>query len=72
MMQTSLTLRGCTQLQSAPLIIHNAQNNSKGFTLRILWYFPGPIYGRLRDLELMEEERFLAEKASKTLGNCNI
>ena len=57
MTQTSLTLLGFTQPTSALPIISNAQNNSKGFTSRILWYFPEPIYSRLKDLKLTPEER---------------
>jgi hypothetical protein len=67
--QTSLTLLGFTQPQSALPIIHNPQNNAKGFTSRILWYFPEPIYSRLRDLELTDEERLIAEQAQQSLGN---
>ena len=69
MNQTSLTLLGFTQPHSAVPIIHNAQNNSKGFTSCILWYFPEPIYSRLRDLELTQEERLIAEEAQHILGN---
>jgi hypothetical protein len=69
MNQTSLQLLGFTQPQSALPIIHNAQNNAKGFTSRILWYFPTPIYSRLGDLELSAEERQTIQEGEETLGN---
>ena len=68
MNQTSLQLLGFTQPQSALPIIDNAQNNAKGFTSRILWYFPTPIYSRLADLELSPEERERIEEGECTLG----
>ena len=68
MTQTSLTLLGFTQPTSALPIISNAQNNSKGFTSRILWYFPEPIYSRLKDLKLTPEERHIADSAENVLG----
>jgi hypothetical protein len=67
MSQTSLTLLGFTQPQSALPIIHNPQNNAKGFTSRILWYFPKPIYSRLKDLELTTEEMQIAKEGEEML-----
>ena len=40
----------------------------EGFTSRILWYFPTPIYSRLADLELSPEEREIIEEGERTLG----
>lgn len=68
MNQTSLQLLGFTQPQSALPIIDNAQNNAKGFTSRILWYFPTPIYSCLADLELSPEERQIIEDGERILG----
>lgn len=68
MSPTTFTLLGFTQPQSALPVIHNAQNNAKGFTLRMLWYFPTPIYSRLADLELSAEERETIHAAQKTLS----
>ena len=65
MSQTSLTLLGFTQPQSAMPIIHNPQNNAKGFISRILWYFPKPIYSRLKDPELTMEERQMAKEGEE-------
>ena len=69
MNQTSLQLLGFTQPQSALPIINDCQNNAKGFTSRILWYFPTPIYSRLADLELTPMERQTIENGEDILGN---
>lgn len=70
MSQTSFTLLGFTQPQTALPIIHNAGNNAKGFTSRILWYFPNPIFRRLAESELTEEEKDACEQWEQNLGNC--
>ena len=70
MSQTSFTLLGFTQPQTALPIIHNAENNAKGFTSRILWYFPNPIFRRLAESELTEEEKDACEQWEQNLGNC--
>lgn len=70
MNQTSLQLLGFTQPQSALPIINNAQNNAKGFTSRILWYFSTPIYSRLADLELSPMESQTIENGEDILGKC--
>ncbi|CAB4036868.1 Hypothetical predicted protein, partial [Paramuricea clavata] len=63
MRQTSFTLLGFTQPQTALPIIHNA----KGFTSRILWYFPNPIFRRLADSELTEDEKDACEQWEQNL-----
>ena len=69
MNQTTFTLLGFTQPQTALPIIRNAENNAKGFTSRILWYFPTPIFRRFAESELTEEEKELCEEWEEHLGN---
>jgi hypothetical protein len=56
MEQTTFTLVGFTQPHTAMPIIQDTQNNAKGFTSRFLWFFPEPVYCRMRDTVLTEEE----------------
>jgi hypothetical protein len=66
--QTSFNLLGFTQPQSAMPIIEDKQNNAKGFTSHVLWYFPKPIYCRLEDLDLTPEEEIKVEQFQEHLG----
>ncbi len=66
--QTTFNLLGLTQPQSAMPIIEDRQNNAKGFTSRVLWYFPKPIYCRLEELDLTPEEEIKVEKFQADLG----
>ena len=68
MTQTTFTLLGFTQPETALPIIHNAENNAKGFTSRILWYFPTPIFSRFAELELTEEEKEITHAGEENLG----
>ena len=56
MTQTSFTLVGFTQPQTALPIIEDIQNNAKGFTSRVLWLFPEPVYCRMQDSLLTPQE----------------
>jgi hypothetical protein len=49
MIQTCFVLYGFTQPLTAMPIMENAQNNSKGFTSRLLWYFPKPIFCKMEE-----------------------
>ena len=69
MNQTTFTFLGFTQPQTAMPIIRNSENNSKGFTSRILWYFPKPIFRRFAESELTKEEKESCEKWEENLGN---
>ena len=69
MNQTTFTLLGFTQPQTALPIIRNAENNSKGFTSRILWYFLTPIFCRFAESELTKEEKESCEEWEENLGN---
>lgn len=65
MTQTSFTMFGFTQPQTALPIIEDVQNNVKGFTSRIMWYFPEPVFCKMQATKLS-----MAEKA--TVKNFNI
>lgn len=68
MTQTSFTLMGFTQPQSALPIIEDAQNNAKGFTSRILWFFPKPVFCSLKDTALNPEETAEVKAFRNKLG----
>jgi len=53
---------GFTQPHAALPVIHvqDTSNNAKGFTSRILWYFPQPVFAKFEDTILTEEENDLA------------
>ena len=68
MTQTSFTLMGFTQPQTALTIIEDAQNNEKGFTSRLLWFFPKPVFCCLKDTELTPEESAQVRKFKDQLG----
>ena len=59
MNQTSFTMFGFTQPQTALPIIEDAQNNAKGFTSRILWFFPEPVFCKMSEtrLEVADKEK---------------
>ncbi|KAK3737427.1 hypothetical protein QZH41_016900 [Actinostola sp. cb2023] len=56
MSNNSFTMMGFTQPFSAIPIIKDTSNNVKGFTSRILWFFPQPICAKLRETTLTTEE----------------
>jgi hypothetical protein len=68
MNQTSFTLMGFTQPQTALPIIQDDQNNSKGFTSRLLWFFPQPVFCRLKDTVLSQEESRKLKQFKNELG----
>lgn len=69
MTQTSFTLVGFTQPQSAHPIIEDLQNNAKGFTSRLIWWFPKPVFCKMRETMLedtvREEVRTFIEQLGK-------
>ena len=69
MAQTSFTMFGFTQPQTALPIIEDAQNNAKGFTSRILWFFPKPVFCKMADTRLTAPEKKTARTFSHALGN---
>lgn len=68
MTQTSFTLMGFTQPQTALPIIEDAQNNAKGFTSRLLWFFPKPVFCSLKDTNLTPEESVQVKDFKCKLG----
>lgn len=72
MNQTSFTLVGFTQPQAALPIIEDLQNNAKGFTSRLLWWFPTPVFYKMRDTMLQETETEKVRTFSQQLGNFNL
>ena len=68
MQQNSFTLLGFTQPHTAMLIIENIENNAKGFTSRLLWYFPNPVFCQYRQTILDSDERDEIEKFEENLG----
>ena len=69
MAQTSFTMLGFTQPQTALPIIEDAQNNAKGFTSRILWFFPEPVFCKMAETRLTPVEKKTARSFNHALGN---
>ena len=59
---------GFTQPYTAFPVIEDASNNAKGFTSRILWYFPKPVFATLRESILTESECETVTAFKDTLG----
>ena len=68
MAQTTFTLLGFTQPQTAMPIIEDSQNNAKGFTSRLLWYFPKPVFCKMQDTVLTDEEKIQVTRFKGELG----
>ncbi len=49
-------------------IIEDIQNNAKGFTSRLLWYFPKPVFCKFKQTILEGDESEEIEKFEKNLG----
>ena len=59
---------GSTQPYTAFPVIEDAPNNAKGFTSRILWYFPKPVFAALRESILAEDECDIVTSLKEKLG----
>lgn len=57
-----------TQPYAAMPVIQDQSNNAKGFTLRILWFFPEPVFAKFEDTMLTPEERTLTYQFEEELG----
>ena len=68
MNQTSFTMLGFTQPQTAMPIIEDTQNNAKGVTPRILWFFAQPVFCRMQDTGLTAEETSTLQTFREELG----
>lgn len=75
MQRTSFTLFGFTQPYTAFPVIEDISNNAKGFTSRMLWFFPRPVFCKMRENILDEDESDAVEDFKEQLGmiiNCFI
>ena len=68
MAQTTFTPLGFTQPQTVMPIIKDSQNNTKGFTSRLLWYFPKPVFHKMQDTVLTDEEKIQVTRFKGELG----
>lgn len=59
---------GFTQPYTAFPVIEDAANNAKGFTSRILWYFPKPVFATLRESILSPDECEIVTTFKEKLG----
>ena len=59
---------GFTQPFTPFPVIEDASNNAKGFTLRILWCFPKPVFATLRESILTENECETVTSFKEKLG----
>lgn len=69
MQRTSFTFFGFTQPYTALPVIEDASNNAKGFTSRILWFFPEPVFSKMRETILTPSECVVVETFKGHLGN---
>lgn len=69
MSQTSFTMFGFTQPQTALPIIEDVQNNAKGFTSRIIWYFPEPVFCKMLATKLTLAQKDTVKNFNNALGN---
>jgi hypothetical protein len=49
-------------------IIEDKQNNSKGFTSRLLWYFSTPVFCKMQDTILADKEKVQVTRFKDELG----
>ena len=68
MSRTSFSFFGMTQPYAAMPVIQDQSNNAKGFTSRILWYFPEPVIAKFEDTMLTPEEIKLTQEFEEELG----
>lgn len=61
-------MMGFTQPCSVLPILKDVTNNAKGFTSRILWYFPEPVFAKLKDTMLEKSEKDLHDQFQFFLG----
>lgn len=69
MSRTSFSFFGMTQPYAALPVIQDQSNNAKGFTSRILWFFPEPVFAKLEDTMLKDEEQDTVEEFKEELVN---
>ena len=71
MERTSFSFLGFTQPLSALPVIQDSSNNAKGFTSRILWYFPKPVFAKFEDTILTDTETNKVDTFKEHFGNMN-
>lgn len=57
-----------TQPCAALPVMQDKSNNAKGFTSRILWFFPEPVFATFDEGDLTDEEMDLVDKFQEDLG----
>lgn len=68
MSRTSFSFFGMTQPYAAMPVIQDQSNNAKGFTSRILWFFPEPVFTKFEDTMLTPKETKIAQGFEEELG----
>jgi len=68
MTRTSFSFFGMTQPYAAMPVIQDQSNNAKGFTSRILWFFPEPVFAKFEDTMLTAKETTIAQEFEEELG----
>ena len=68
MHRTTFTMFGFTQPFTALPVIEDVSNNAKGFTSRILWFFPEPVFCKMKQNILDEEECQIVDTFKSQLG----
>lgn len=59
--RTSFSFLGFTQPYTALPEIQDTLHNAKGFTSRILWYFPQPVFAKFEDTLLTSDEKHVVD-----------
>jgi len=59
---------GSQNAQTVLPIIEDTQNNAKGFTSRILWYFPEPVFCKMAETRLSDTDRDKVKEFTNNLG----
>lgn len=60
-----------TQPFAAMPVIQDQFNNAKGFTSRILWFFPEPVFAKFEDTTLTTAEHTTSQEFQEELGSSN-
>ena len=68
MSRTLFSFFGMTQPYAAMPVIQDQSNNAKGFTSRILWFFPEPVFAEFDDTMLTPKETTIAQEFEDELG----
>ena len=69
--RTSFSFLGFTQPYTALPVIQDTSNNAKGFTSRILWYFPQPVFAKFEDTLLTSDEKHVVDAFKEQFGEYN-